>query len=127
MLLNTGIGGLATHPTFSPDGKRITFTSDYAGVSAEPIAWPHHYQPYGEIFVINIDGSGITRLTHNAYEDGTPTWGPLPSPKTDVSTEGEIAACDFDDVWFLDKPKLLPKGLCPYAAAAAQAASYNSL
>jgi len=73
-------------------------------VSAEPIAWPHAYQPYGEIFVINIDGSGITRMTHNAYEDGTPTWGPLRSLNSAVSTEGEYTACNFDDVWFLDEP-----------------------
>jgi len=104
VLLDTGAGGLANHPVFSPDGQRIAFTSDYAGVSAEPIGWPHAYQPYGEIFVINIDGSGLTRMTHNAYEDGTPTWGPLRSPKSDAYTNGEYSACNFDDVWFLDAP-----------------------
>lgn len=133
LLLDTGVGGLANHPTFSPDGKSVAFTSDYAGVSAEPIAWPHAYQPYGEIFIINIDRSGLTRLTHNAYEDGTPTWGPLPWSKPDAaSAEGEKPACDFDDVWFLDKPTQIQKRQCqrrwsPYTPAAAQAASYNSV
>lgn len=121
VLLDTGVGGLANHPVFSPDGKRIAFTSDYAGVSAEPIAWPHHYQPYGEIFVINIDGSGLTRLTHNPYEDGTPTWGPLHSSKSDASKEGEHSACEFDDVWFLGKPDVKPvharSGRCPYTSS----------
>ncbi|KAG0586622.1 hypothetical protein KC19_2G104400 [Ceratodon purpureus] len=128
LLFDTGIGGLANHPTFSPDAKKIAFTSDYAGVSAEPIAWPHAYQPYGEVFVINIDGSGLTRLTHNAYEDGTPTWGPLPSSKTDiVSTEGENPTCNFDDVWFLDKPTQTRRVQCPYMTATAQVAGYNYL
>lgn len=128
LLLDTGIGGLATHAVFSSDGKRIAFTSDYAGVSAEPIAWPHAYQPYGEIFVIDVDGSGLTRMTHNAYEDGTPTWGPLRSSKSAVSSEGEYPACDFDDVWFLDEPAKPAYGQChrrwdPVMPAAAQVTS----
>lgn len=128
VLLDTGIGGLAMHAVFSPDGKRIAFTSDYAGVSAEPIAWPHAYQPYGEIFVIDVDGSGLTRMTHNAYEDGTPTWGPLRSSKSAVSSEGEYPACDFDDVWFLDEPAKPAYGQChrrwdPVMPAAAQVTS----
>ncbi|KAG6435922.1 hypothetical protein SASPL_100803 [Salvia splendens] len=75
-VIQSGTGGRTNHPWLSPDGKQIVFTSDYAGVSAEPISNPHHYQPYGEIFVINADGSGLQRLTHNSFEDGTPTWSP---------------------------------------------------
>jgi hypothetical protein len=102
MLLDTGLGGLAMHPHFSPDGKKIVFASDWAGVSAEPISVPHQYQPYGEIFVINVDGTGLTRVTHNAYEDGTPTWGILPLSKAAVSKEGKKTACAFDDSRFLN-------------------------
>jgi hypothetical protein len=90
------------HPHFSPDGKKMASASDWAGVSAEPIAFPHAYQPYGTIFVINVDGTGLTRITHNAFEDGTPTWGTLPLSKAAVSNEGQKCACDFDDVWFIN-------------------------
>ena len=115
MILYTGIGGLAVHPVFSPDGNKIVFVSNYAGVSAEPIAFPHSYQPSGTIFVINVDGTGLTRMTHNTHEDGTPSWGRLPLPKLDVSTEGDRNGCDFDDVWFLDSPKVKARsGLCPH-------------
>ena len=72
-----GQGGLNTHPRFSPDGQWVVFTSQRAGYSAEEISMPHQFQPYGEIFVIRLDGSGLTRLTHNGFEDGTPAWGPI--------------------------------------------------
>ena len=64
-------GGLANHPKFSPkftpEAGRIVFTSDYAGYSAEEIALPHQFQPYGDLFAINIDGTGLQRLTHGGF------------------------------------------------------------
>ncbi|KAJ9567690.1 hypothetical protein OSB04_003656 [Centaurea solstitialis] len=52
----SGSAGRTNHPWFSPDGKYIVFTSDYAAVSAEPISNSHHYQPYGEIFTMGKFG-----------------------------------------------------------------------
>ena len=61
-------GGLANHPKFSPkftpEAGRIVFTSDFAGYSAEEIALPHQFQPYGDLFSIKIDGTNLQRLTH---------------------------------------------------------------
>ncbi|XP_010911317.1 uncharacterized protein [Elaeis guineensis] len=101
-VVHSGDGGRTNHPWFSPDSKSLAFTSDYAGVSAEPISNPHHYQPYGEIFTVKIDGSDIRRLTHNSFEDGTPTWAPFFLEPSDVaeSLQG-MERCLFDDCHWL--------------------------
>lgn len=100
-LIQSGSGGRTNHPWFSPNGRYIAFTSDYAGVSAEPISNPHHYQPYGDLFVIKSDGSGIHRLTHNSYEDGTPTWGPKSSVVANVELSDSESLCSFEDCHWL--------------------------
>jgi hypothetical protein len=33
-------------------------------------------QPYGEIFVMNADGTHVEQLTDNQWEDGGPAWLP---------------------------------------------------
>ncbi|XXG75799.1 hypothetical protein AAC387_Pa08g0298 [Persea americana] len=62
------------HVCFSPDSSWLLFTANLGGVSAEPVSLPNQFQPYGELFVARLDGSGAQRLTWNAYEDGTPAW-----------------------------------------------------
>lgn len=47
-------------PTWSPDGKKIAFTSDVSG---------HH-----EIFTINADGSDLQDITHGDAVDNDPAW-----------------------------------------------------
>lgn len=101
-VIQSGSGGRANHPWFSPDGKYIVLTSDYAGVSAEPISNPHHYQPYGDIFVIKSDGSDIRRLTHNSYEDGTPAWSPKYMKAVDVEWSNGGSQCSFEDCHWLN-------------------------
>ncbi|GFP89840.1 protein tolb [Phtheirospermum japonicum] len=108
-VIQSGLGGRTNHPWFSPDGKHIVLTSDYAGVSAEPISNPHHYQPYGDIFVIKADGSGIHRLTHNSYEDGTPAWSPKFTKPVNVEWPTERSKCSFDDChWLNIRPNWVP-------------------
>lgn len=102
-VLNSSTAGRVNHPWFSPDSKSLVFTSDYAGVSAEPISVPHQFQPYGEIFMARVDGSELQRLTHNAYEDGTPSWGRIFIAASDLTGEGESVKCDFDDDYWLQR------------------------
>jgi len=49
-------------PAWSPDGRRIAFQSDRDGEF--------------EIYVINADGSNLTRLTGNPAKDVFPAWSP---------------------------------------------------
>jgi Tol biopolymer transport system component len=70
-------GARHNHPHFSPDGKWIVFASGYAGTSAEAVSLPRTDEPFGELFVIRLDGTRLARLTHNGSSDGTPEWGPV--------------------------------------------------
>ena len=49
-------------PAWSPDGSKLAFVSDRDG----PI----------ELYVMNADGSDVTRLTHNLGFEGEPAWSP---------------------------------------------------
>ncbi len=88
-----GGGGRNNHPHFSPDGKWVVFASQRAGYSAEEISLPRQPQPYGDIFIVRLDGSGLLRLTHNGFEEGTPAWGPVAGVK--LSEEGKTVGGDY--------------------------------
>ena len=83
-----GGGGRNNHPHFSPNGKWIVFTSQRAGYSAEEVSLPSQPQPYGDLFVVRTDGTGLLRLTHNGSEEGTPAWA---SPTTIKPSEERSA------------------------------------
>ena len=61
-----GVGAVgarhSAYPAWSPDGSRIAFTSDRDGSV--------------DIYVMNADGSGVTRLTNDAGWDVIPAWSP---------------------------------------------------
>ncbi|KAF6156529.1 hypothetical protein GIB67_011330 [Kingdonia uniflora] len=62
------------HVCFSPDSKWLLFATNIGGVSADPVSMPNQFQPYGDLYIAKLDGSGLRRLTWNGYENGTPTW-----------------------------------------------------
>jgi len=49
-------------PMWSPDGKKIAFTTNRDG----------NY----EIYLMNNDGTGLTNLSKHAAQDTSPTWSP---------------------------------------------------
>lgn len=49
-------------PAWSPDGKKIAFSSMRDGNK--------------EIYVMNADGTNVVRLTYNPFEDKQPAWSP---------------------------------------------------
>jgi Tol biopolymer transport system component len=56
------------YPSGSPDGTRIAFMSQQPGA--------HGKDPNYDIFVMNVDGSGLRQLTDAPGEDGFPSWSP---------------------------------------------------
>jgi Tol biopolymer transport system component len=83
--------GFDFEPTWSPDGRRIAFTrQNYAGDSVQ-------------VFVVNVDGTGLQQLTDGPELNGWPSWNPVPvqgeapSPTVWVSrcTQATTAG-DFD-------------------------------
>ena len=62
----TSLGGASFAPFFSPDGKRIIFSSN-------------QHNPRGrdfELWLVNVDGTGLERVTWNASFDGFPMFSP---------------------------------------------------
>lgn len=55
-------GSAETNPVASPDGRQVAFMSQRDG------NW--------EVYVANLDGKGLTRLTRDPGNDGLPTWSP---------------------------------------------------
>jgi Tol biopolymer transport system component len=81
-------------PDFSPDGTKIAFTSTRNGNTTAEIN-------NKEIWVMNADGSGPTRLTSNSVEDSDPDWGPdttAPSTKATISEEANANGWHRRDV-----------------------------
>jgi Tol biopolymer transport system component len=71
----TNIHGNEAHLAWSPDGKRLLFTSSRMGFKDET-QYTGAPQPYGEIFVMNSDGTHVEQLTDDQWEEGVPAWQP---------------------------------------------------
>jgi len=79
-----------SYPRWSPDGKRIVFQSNRDG----------NY----EIYVMNADGSGQTRVTHQFEADRQPDWSPDGKRIVFQSFRGASSYSGFmtADLWSMD-------------------------
>jgi Tol biopolymer transport system component len=53
-------GNQIYNPSWSPDGKKVVYAQLYGSPS--------------EIFRVNLDGTGVSKLTNNTTEDSNPSW-----------------------------------------------------
>jgi Tol biopolymer transport system component len=60
------------YPTWSPDGTRLAFMDSLFLPSTRGGTSANDY----EVYAINLDGTGLKRLTHAPGEDGLPAWSP---------------------------------------------------
>lgn len=58
--------GRVSEPRVSPDGKRVLF-----GVSYESV---HQNKSNRDLYVMNIDGTGVTRITKTAQSENSAVW-----------------------------------------------------
>jgi len=73
----TSTRSLETSPVWSPDGTQIAFTGDRHQRKGRRERNGRRF----ELYVMQADGSGIRRLTHNRVADASPDWQPLPSAR----------------------------------------------
>lgn len=59
-------------PAWSPDGSKIAFLRG----SDDILLWPKKHSP-SEVYLMNADGTHVTRLTHNTVGEGSPAWQPV--------------------------------------------------
>ncbi|HMU60536.1 MAG TPA: hypothetical protein PKA66_02035 [Gemmatimonadales bacterium] len=63
-----------TSPVYSPDGKQLAFTGMQGGLS--------------DLYVVNIDGTGLRQLTNDRYAQLMPAWSPDGHTIAYVTDEG---------------------------------------
>jgi serine/threonine protein kinase len=69
----TGLPGLESQSSFSPDGKQLAYVLDDGSAADEAPANPH---PLGHIYVRRIGSGRPVQLTRGALFDQDPSWSP---------------------------------------------------
>jgi endonuclease YncB( thermonuclease family) len=83
--VGTTIDGLAIY-TAAPEGSGVTrLTPPIPSFDGQPVYSPDGTKiafhavkdvPYPQLYIMNADGSGLVRVTNNAFIDASPSWSP---------------------------------------------------
>ena len=85
--LTTGRNHHDQHPKWSPDGRRISFVSSRGGNF--------------DLYVMNADGTAVTRLTDHAANDFDPIW--MPDGQSMIFSSERDSRSDLYRVWLADR------------------------
>jgi len=64
------------HAVWTNGGKEILWNSAMNGYRDEAILYDNTFQPYGQVFIMNADGSNKRQITDSPWEDSTPQYVP---------------------------------------------------
>ena len=81
-----------TDASWSPDGKRVLYSSNYGGLDN------------GNVFVIPATGGTPTRVTHYSGYDGAPTWSPDGSTIAFETSSGDPDGSPGTQIWAIAAP-----------------------
>jgi Tol biopolymer transport system component len=62
----TNLGGANFAPIFTPDSRRIIFSSNHKNPRSRNF----------DLYLVNLDGTGLEQVTHDAEFDGFPMFSP---------------------------------------------------
>jgi Tol biopolymer transport system component len=88
----TNLGGANFAPFFTPDGKRIIFSSNYKN--------PHSRN--FDLYLVNLDGSGLEQVTGDTEFDGFPMFSPDGKKLVWASNRGDAAGTSSTNLFIAD-------------------------